>query len=462
MKINVTLHSSHFSCVSVLANLAMAMTCTGCNAEPRIEIVEPSTTFSDDAGINEGDIQTGLVEDPHPQSDENLCGVTELGVDSDGIRMAHEERYNFARMNFKLAAYPMLQAATGLTNVSGCEDARAFIRGYNQYRIDHPEFVETFYSDRPLVVVPRSDTEVSKIYQGTTLSPGIYDLNTMGLQAATKHNDIPKGYVCSAVRLSPNLLLTAAHCVPTPNSTTDTVVEYQIWIRRATASTADFFRVAAGTKIVFHTKSQQSPNYTGEGDYNNDLALIYIPYKEQAKMRRTSDEISAYNSISVFIGTKTPAANDLQTLNSWGPTTLRNSDPGISKWQQNTASDTIETVVASKTAWTIQASSNSVQMCEGDSGSGALRDGLYLDGIASIIEKPNGVAMFEGCANGGATQYWTDVNQTGTVNWLDWFFYNIQDIPGKQYYCGFVPGIGDPGTYDPQISTAFYYCGFSE
>lgn len=465
--------------------LACAVVCLGCTSgvEPGHGVPnaanDQAADDSDTIAATEGEMPNGLIEITTPESDENLCGTTELGYDEDGMLHVDEERYNYARMNYKLMRYPELQAATGLTDVSDCAGARAFIRGYNQYKSAHPEFIEVLprpnarppaLNPEPPSAVPSGDEEVPKIYDGTPIAAGYYDYNTMGIQAAEAYprplegDSIVKGTPCSAVRLAGPFLLTSAHCVPTPNSTSDTVSFY-IWIRRGTQTTAAFFKEADGTKTRFRVVSQQSPGYTGFGDYNNDLALLYVPYPQQKKLQRTSEERAAFNTEPVMISTRTPQAGDIQTLRSWGPMTLRLADPGASKWKQNTNTDPVEIdgVDASKQSWYyVVRASNGTSVCQGDSGSGAYRATAYLDGILSWAEGTGEDPFFYNCATVATSQYWTNVAQQDVRWWFDDFFWNVQSDPNSDtwYYCGFVPGIMDGGAYDPENPTAYYSCGF--
>lgn len=49
------------------------------------------------------------------------------------------ETYSFVLMNRKLAKYPAFAAAIGMSRVSSCDQARAFMAAYNRYMVNHPE-----------------------------------------------------------------------------------------------------------------------------------------------------------------------------------------------------------------------------------------------------------------------------------------------------------------------------------
>jgi len=49
------------------------------------------------------------------------------------------ETYSFVLMNRKLAKYPAFAAAIGMSSVSSCDEARAFMAAYNRYTLKHPE-----------------------------------------------------------------------------------------------------------------------------------------------------------------------------------------------------------------------------------------------------------------------------------------------------------------------------------
>jgi hypothetical protein len=76
------------------------------------------------------------VTDAHGQT---TCSEIDLG-EFRGGRVVDREIYSFPKLNQRLAKYPELAAAIGMTEIKDCEDARLFARRYFEYKQSHPDF----------------------------------------------------------------------------------------------------------------------------------------------------------------------------------------------------------------------------------------------------------------------------------------------------------------------------------
>jgi len=88
------------------------------------------------SGCESGPIRKAYTEpdaaqrDPDPTAQRHtFCGIV------GGM----PETYSFVLMNRKLAKYPAFAAAIGMSSVSSCDEARAFMAAYNRYTLKHPE-----------------------------------------------------------------------------------------------------------------------------------------------------------------------------------------------------------------------------------------------------------------------------------------------------------------------------------
>jgi hypothetical protein len=70
---------------------------------------------------------------------ETTCSEIDLG-EFRGGRVVDRETYSFPALNRRLAKYPELAAAIGMTEIKDCEGARLFSRRYFEYKRSHPDF----------------------------------------------------------------------------------------------------------------------------------------------------------------------------------------------------------------------------------------------------------------------------------------------------------------------------------
>lgn len=304
-------------------------------------------------------------------TDELLCGGdTGFG-----------ERYHPGVMDEELAADPRLVEMTSVTTVSTCEQARAVRRA--QAALDglpplgeEGELAGVDYDDEPL---PAG----RKILDG---APS-YDRSTVKIQA------IPGRAGCSAVHIRPNVLLTAAHCLPSwvtgePSGSTLRVLVFQQLPSGELHRT--FFRTAIGFRHA---------SFSGHADAGDDVGLIIL----SSPLRGASRPI--------WLG-KLDRGDHLY-IHGWGMNT--NDESGDSRHLRQ-GKDGAPISVSRRRKNYFRARGRKARICEGDSGGPAFRltDGqTFLAGIAS-----NSLgARDANCTKEGRYMEWHRVQ--GHMDWIE-------------------------------------------
>lgn len=233
----------------------------GCGSEP------PATELDDLAE----DVETG-------QSRVVVCNEYQDIKD--------REVYVISAMNRKLYYFPDFAKTIGMRAVSDCEGARAFVRGYRDYRNTHPHF-DAHQPPSPAPAVP-DDPDI----QSATLIDTVTKLgngNLPGTDFAFPKNPVVylstpgpnrktlTGGACSGTFIAKNFILTAAHCM---NVLTDkkgriTFDGNTMW----TISWSD----ASGSRVRTLTPKGNSVKQLTDGAYigsgtsaDDDLALLYL------------------------------------------------------------------------------------------------------------------------------------------------------------------------------------------
>jgi hypothetical protein len=143
-----------------------------------------------------------------PDASTIACGMTAM---PDG--RLEPEVYMLSAMNNKLRVYPEFAAALGMSSVSSCESARAFMSGYVDYLARFPDFD----ANQPLAALPSGSVslpagasgsyQVKKILNG---DPAVQINQVVRLEFMTSNN----GPVdCTGTFIAKNWILTAAHCI---------------------------------------------------------------------------------------------------------------------------------------------------------------------------------------------------------------------------------------------------------
>jgi hypothetical protein len=338
---------------------------------------------------------------------ETLCGVQDFGIDQeDGRRYVQQEIYNFDKINEEIARYPELVEATGFSEVTDCDGARAYGDGYRAFAEAHPNFRQEtskeemfaeYLSDPANVGEPDPEgPEVEKIFGGS--------IGDRPAVVKTARQVGPNQYAfCSAVRISKSLFLTAAHCLPNPTSSN--VQSFQIFMKRRKSNGVEGWLGGQNGKPL-NIYAIPYPGYTGFTSADFDFAVFWV-LKQHHTLLNAEPEFSA----TTLLAPRTPAASDGQLVYGWGlenlneafiNTRLRTPAPQPTLYGINS--------VGSE-AWSIPDPGPQFRMCQGDSGGPALRDGM-VDGITSLVLPHTGTF----CSDTGRTQYWTRVDKK--VQWL--------------------------------------------
>jgi hypothetical protein len=138
----------------------------------------------------------------------------------------HEpEYYRLEPMNRKLKYFPELGEAIGLSKVTSCDGARAFVRGYAEYSAAHPDFDAEQPLEYPEQPLPEAPTEDSGSYEVNKMLNGMANAVNFPVVKIVFRNTVPSdnaiktqyanfiGSQCTGTFISKNVILTAGHCV---------------------------------------------------------------------------------------------------------------------------------------------------------------------------------------------------------------------------------------------------------
>lgn len=341
---------------------------------------------------------------PTPETNalgETLCGKQSFGIDEDGREEVTREIYNFDRINEEIALFPELAEATGFSEVTDCESARAYSEKYLAFSEAHPNFrgepskqatFEEFLSEPGSLGEPNPNgPEVEKVFGGALGNrPAI-------VKTATIISDNNEYEFCSAVRISETVFLTAAHCLPQPTN-----LDYQafeVHIKRKKSTGAEGW-IGGGVGKPLNAYGKVYPGYTGIPNAEFDFALFWVLKQHHSLL---SAELEA--TATTLLASREPAVNDGQLVYGWGPQseTEQNKDTRLRTPSPEPSYNGID--VVGPHLWVIHDTGPSWRMCKGDSGGGALRDSM-LDGITATI-RPSPLGK---CSETGLDMYWSRVD----------------------------------------------------
>jgi hypothetical protein len=377
---------------------------------------------------------------------EILCSTLDLGVDEDtGFSMVEREVYSLPRINDRLEKHPEMAKGIGIDQVSDCAGAREFMKRYYEYTDAHPDFrlagptkaeqFERFLSDPENVAADGADgPEVEKISDGA-LANQPKTVQIMRQVSATKYEP------CTASRLAGPLFITAAHCLKNPANHAEQ--SYQIFIRRQRANDNSFGFVGGSAGKPLHIYALGHPAYAGKGDWDSDVALIYVLKDHHALLQKEPDTYTA----NMLIATRSPADGDLQTFYGWGPTDNNPVNLGASRVRSTTQPWALFDVKAHYFYNVLGISNPITTMCRGDSGGPSIRsqmmDGIFVGFTPTFDETLN-------CPPGlNQTVYWSRVDEK--LQWLQEAMNKLQTGPTK-YRCVFTPGPGTGNAYEREFS----------
>jgi hypothetical protein len=375
---------------------------------------------------------------------ETLCSKQSLGVD-DGLAGVAREIYNFGLINEDIARYPEIAEATGISEVTDCESARAYSVEYVKFAMAHPNFrgepskeesFREFLSEPGAAGEPSpGGPEVEKVFGGV---PGTRPAIVKTATVVTNNNEYE---FCSAVRISETIFLTSAHCLREPTDPGFQAMEVHIK-RKKTSGTESW--IGGGVGKPLNVYAIRHPSYVGPGYAEYDLAVFWVIKQHHALLRA---ELEA--SATTLIAPRAPAVNDGQVVYGWGPQNDTEEDKATRLRTPGPTDPTYKGIaVAGPHMWAIHDTGPAFRMCKGDSGGGALRDGM-LDGLTAALIPPPPTG--KKCSQTGSDMYWTRVDDK--MPWLQQQMATLQDSVAQPFKCVFHSGnSADPNDWEHIIS----------
>jgi hypothetical protein len=385
---------------------------------------------ADDAGqaplvLNE----VGFVSVKETPNDPGYCGHLNLGTELD-TKIVDIERYYYPVINRLLEEDPELQRYTGLTQVASCDDARLFIRLNNEYQDQRPptlsdkaKLLESF----PTLPAepPKRDPNapVEKILGG--IDDAVEEIVGFGFQIGDEKQN------CTGVRLAGTVFLTAAHCMHVaaandPPATEPYLITFaNAWLKHIVDDTEPVGELYAtdpsGCKNTApnepcHSLSMvgyMNPNYAGQGDRRNDLAVVHVVNGSQKALRQVPEALSEFSTQVAFIATATPKLGDNVESVGWGPDGNRDRIFTPNEYLMRHSAvrpvATMDGAAPSKEkgvyqgTWFSTTAATGAQICRGDSGGPAYDAYRHVMGVASLLSATDPVHT--SCARIGAAQY---------------------------------------------------------
>jgi len=363
-------------------------------------------------------------------SGETLCSIQDFGVDEDGRGDARREIYNFGKINEEIARYPELAEATGISEVTDCETARTFGEKYIAFSEAHPDFrgspskraiFEDFLSEPDTLGEPNPEgPEVEKVFGGVPGNrPAIVRIATLIDSTTNKY------MFCSAVRISHTVFLTAAHCLPEP--THPDYQAFELFMKRKKSNGVEGW-VGGGLGKSLNVYGKSYPGYTGIPHAEFDFAIFWVIKQHHALLNA---ELEA--SATTLLAPREPQAGDGQLLYGWGPAS--ETEPvKDAKLRTPGPEPTYRGIdVVGPDQWAIHDTGPGFRLCQGDSGGGALRDGM-LDGITATI-RPSPAGK---CSETGLDMHWSRVDTK--VQFVRAEMATLQDSVKQPFKCRFHSG----------------------
>jgi hypothetical protein len=356
----LTTEAQHFSCAIIVC---VAAALVGCGSDPQ--------------EANES--ETGSESSAVPRA--TTCGWREF-VDDTGSRQRWPERYYFDVMNDQLAADLALSKHAGLDQVTSCEDARQFTNAGNAYEagLDQPEQL-------PAPAGVPVEELVPKIFNGvaSTRSSVVRVLITTDGEGGLSHQQSCTGFIVST-----HHVVTAAHCVePGPQDV----------VLRGPGGVPAW----SGTPHI-----HVHPNYTGDGDTSDDIAVISLNSS-------WSHAAVATNRVRMYTGSTQTGA--MLAIYGYGATT----DTGESERTQYAPPSGARIVVDGHTGsgyfWD---NGGPARICSGDSGGPALNlvgsENWIAYGVAASVQGIDETGNNE-CPGASDDMFWTKVNTK--ASWVE-------------------------------------------
>jgi hypothetical protein len=311
------------------------------------------------------------IPDSHT-SDVLVCGTHNV-IGPDGTVREAPTWFNVAGINAKLRYYPELAEAFGRSQVTSCDEAKAYTLSYAAFSQEHPgfDFDQPFEPRRPPPLPDDALPEGStiKISGGNLkqLAPVVEIVNATG--------------GCTGTFIAKNWIVTAAHCLNIGSGTTPKAEGYYPYTIKW-SDNAGLVRRKADFRYVLQ---YVSPSYTGDfGPYlpaagiGTDFALLYISETYDGWLPPGAPGLSDFMRVSLagFASSSAEAWGWGQPIDSLASTSISNHQP---IQQVSTDPSVIQGTIPSAPPY----------VCHGDSG-GPLLDKYFLpaaDGgqVAAIV-----------------------------------------------------------------------------
>jgi len=439
-----------------------------------------STTPETTVQLNEA----GFISVPDSAEDPGYCGYRNLGVSEDGSPIVAQERYYYEVINQQLSDNVELRDAAGFSTVSTCEAARRFIKVKNEYQPANPgasakaQLLANFAKMPAEPPKHDPDAPVEKV-----LNPnGEYNFPEMlGWGYALNG----KKAECSAVRLSGVMFMTSAHCLALTNhpaSVKDAIAFEFAWIKHL-----DTPNPVGGAGVLYKTTPKRcknlpkgrvcavlqldalmNPNYAGQGDYANDIAVVHVRIDSQQYIRSAPNAAQSFSSEVGAISTVTPNLGDSIRAAGWGPD--GDYDQKLPEtWVQRTAVPVPinarqifvlgETKGVYNGSWISTTAQLDSQLCKGDSGGPWFDASGYVQGLTSSGPIPD-PTLKDGayCTKIGTDQFAARTDYQ-ILSFVPKAMERLQKASDTTLCtCAFFPSSGDPTNNDHELPGAHMRC----
>lgn len=310
------------------------------------------------------------------------CGGADV-ITPDG-EVVEEERFDFAKLNERIAADPSLAELTGVTDVATCDDARTL----QQKLRDHVE------ADVP----PPGMTAKVKGANAVNSKRGVVSIERRNSAGDLKH-------ICTGFFLNENIIVTAAHCLPNSSGTRRYTIQY------FDPDTGGKRRVTAVDEVLEY---RQFPDYDGTGDSEHDTGILVRATTWDGT--GDADFMRIYHDFGSRIGELRVWGAGMDGFHGDGAGDLEWANFDLD-WHEND--------------YVITRGSRTQRMCKGDSGGPAVR---ISDGV-DLVVATNTSGDYDRDSNGNCSCEDCKQRHTRVYNKLSWIRQTAGAILGRTVTC---------------------------